>query len=190
MKTVLIVSKTKQSITPLINLLEEEGYLSVHVAVTVKDAESMMLERLFDMIIINTPLEEESGISFAAAAVKNSVAGVILLAVKEALQTCEESLAQKGIIVVYKPINVAAFKQAIHVWESAKKRIESLHCENEELKTKVEELKIIHRAKCVLMECLSMSEPQAHRYLEKQAMDLRQSKLRAAQQVLRTYENF
>jgi response regulator NasT len=34
-----------------------------------------------------------------------------------------------------------------------------------------------------------MSEEQAHRYLEKQAMDLRTSKLEVAKQVIRTYEN-
>ncbi len=47
---------------------------------------------------------------------------------------------------------------------------------------------MISRAKCVLMQCLAMSEPQAHKYLEKQAMDLRISKKNVAEQVLTTYE--
>ena len=61
--------------------------------------------------------------------------------------------------------------------------------ENEKLKHMVEDLKIIDRAKLLLVTCLNMTEEQAHRYLEKQAMDLRTSKLDVAKQVIRTYEN-
>ena len=53
----------------------------------------------------------------------------------------------------------------------------------------VEDMKIINRAKFLLISCLNMTEVQAHRYLEKQAMDQRESKLEVAKQVIRTYEN-
>ncbi|MEE0868610.1 MAG: ANTAR domain-containing protein, partial [Ruminococcus sp.] len=61
--------------------------------------------------------------------------------------------------------------------------------ENENLRQMVEDMKIINRAKFLLISCLNMSETQAHRYLEKQAMDLRISKLQVAKQVIQTYEN-
>ena len=61
--------------------------------------------------------------------------------------------------------------------------------ENEKLRHMVEDMKIINRAKFLLISCLNMSETQAHRYLEKQAMDLRISKLQVAKQVIQTYEN-
>ena len=60
--------------------------------------------------------------------------------------------------------------------------------ENVQLKSRLEEIKLIDRAKCVLMQCLAMSEPQAHKFIERQAMDLRISKKRVAEQVLNTYE--
>lgn len=61
--------------------------------------------------------------------------------------------------------------------------------ENEKLRHMVEDMKIINRAKFLLISCLNMSETQAHRYLEKQAMNLRISKLQVAKQVIQTYEN-
>jgi response regulator NasT len=61
--------------------------------------------------------------------------------------------------------------------------------ENEKLKHIVEDMKIINRAKFLLISCLGMSELQAHRYLEKQAMDLRISKQQVAKQVINTYDN-
>ena len=53
----------------------------------------------------------------------------------------------------------------------------------------VEDIKLVDRAKLLLVTCLNMSEEQAHRYLEKQAMDLRVSRLEVAKQVIQTYQN-
>ena len=61
--------------------------------------------------------------------------------------------------------------------------------ENEKLKNMVEDMKVINRAKLLLITCLNMSEEQAHRYIEKHAMDLRTSRLQIAKQIIRTYEN-
>ena len=61
--------------------------------------------------------------------------------------------------------------------------------ENEKLRHIVEDMKIINRAKLLLITCLNMTEQEAHRYLEKQAMDMRMSKMQIAMQVIKTYEN-
>ena len=53
----------------------------------------------------------------------------------------------------------------------------------------MEDMKIINRAKLLLITCLNMTEQEAHRYLEKQAMDMRMSKMQIAMQVIKTYEN-
>ena len=58
---------------------------------------------------------------------------------------------------------------------------------NQKLRTKMEEVRIVARAKCILVEYLRMSEQQAHRYIEKQAMDMRTSKKDVAENILKTY---
>ena len=65
----------------------------------------------------------------------------------------------------------------------------SLQKENYKLHKKVEDSRIINRAKCILMEYLSMSEAQAHKYIEKQAMDLRLTRLEVAKNLLSTYDS-
>ena len=50
-------------------------------------------------------------------------------------------------------------------------------------------MKLVNRAKILLMQNLRMTESQAHHYLEKQAMNLRKSKYDVALRVLKTYEN-
>ena len=60
--------------------------------------------------------------------------------------------------------------------------------EYSKLQTKIEESRLINRAKCILIQYLKLTEPQAHRYIEKQAMDQRISKLEVAKNILKTYE--
>ena len=61
--------------------------------------------------------------------------------------------------------------------------------ENVRLKKQIDDIRLINRAKYILMEYLSMTEAQAHRYLEKQAMDMRITKAEVAKSILSTYEN-
>jgi response regulator NasT len=63
-----------------------------------------------------------------------------------------------------------------------------MHTENEKLHKKIEEIKIIDKAKWVLIENLGMDEQQAHRYMEKQAMDQRKSRYAVALSLLKTYQ--
>ena len=64
-----------------------------------------------------------------------------------------------------------------------------MQSENAKLQRKLDEGRIIDRAKGILIKYLSMTEPQAHKYLERQAMDLRISKTEVAKRLLSTYEN-
>ena len=48
---------------------------------------------------------------------------------------------------------------------------------------------MVDRAKCALIQYLHMSEPDAHRYIEKQAMDLRITRQEVAEEILKTYES-
>ena len=64
----------------------------------------------------------------------------------------------------------------------------SLVEENRRLREKIEELRIVERAKCVLIEHLQFTEEQAHRYIEKQAMDRRSTRRTIAESILNTYE--
>ena len=53
----------------------------------------------------------------------------------------------------------------------------------------MEDIRVVNKAKWFLIEQLKMTEQEAHRYIEKQAMDMRTNKLTVAKQVIKTYEN-
>ena len=60
--------------------------------------------------------------------------------------------------------------------------------ENRALKGKLDDLRLIDRAKCILVSQMKMEEREAHRYIEKQAMDRRMTKRAIAEGILKTYE--
>ena len=66
------------------------------------------------------------------------------------------------------------FIQAVKFANLAKTQAKKLKEENENLNKKIEDIKLVDRAKYCLMEYLRMSE-RIHRYIQKQAMDLRVS---------------
>jgi len=68
-------------------------------------------------------------------------------------------------------------------------RLRTLESEKAELRRKIEDIRIVDRAKCLIISHMSVSEGEAHRHIEKQAMDLRSTKRKVAESIIRTYEN-
>ena len=96
-----------------------------------------------------------------------------------------QKVCDAGVFVIEKPIDRRLFDQALRFIAAAQNRLE----ENARLHRQLQDLRLIDRAKCLLIETLGMTEPQAHRYIEQQAMDLRMTKREIAGEIIRTYEN-
>lgn len=138
----------------------------------------------YDLYIIDTPDGENTAVSLA-----KSVAGqVVLLTDVEKFEETSGRLAGLGIIAVQKPVDERALWTAVKTAEAAENRISRIISENQRLKSELEDLKVINRAKIVLVTRMSMTEPEAHRYIEKQAMDMRQTRRAVAESILKTYE--
>ena len=59
----------------------------------------------------------------------------------------------------------------------------------ETMQKRMDEIRLVNHAKWVLISKLGMDEENAHRFIEKQAMDLRQTRSEVSQFIIRTYEN-
>lgn len=188
MKNVLLISKTEQSVVPLVEMLKGEGYNEFKTALTSEQAINEIELNEYDIIVINTPILNSNGIDLSFYMTDKTRSGVFLIIKSDLLETIQMQIEDHGVFVIPKPINKHYFHHALRLWEVSKIRIEGLAKENLMLKNKVEEINLVNRAKYVLMQCLSMSEAQAHKYLEKQSMDMRQTKMAIAEQVLNTYE--
>lgn len=189
MKKALIISKTKQSAESLAQLLYSEGYEKSSLASSSATAKDFIGKEEFDLILINIPLEKETGLELAVFAANNTQACVVTIVHEQHSAEVLDQLTKHGILVISRPINKHLFHHYLIFTDCYRNRILGVVQENDKLKSMVEEVRLVNRAKLLLMQCLTMTEQQAHRYLEKQAMDLRISKIQVAKQVIRTYEN-
>lgn len=188
MKKAIVVSKPNN--TPALKaLLNEEGFDLVVNAESSVIAEDFIKNDDFDLILINTPLEEETGLEFAVSCSKTTMASILVIVPESRSKDVAQMMTSKGIMIISKPISKNLFHHYLLFSECFKKRINRVVKENTKLKSQVETIKLVERAKLLLMQNLRMTESQAHHYLEKQAMDLRKSKYDVALRVLKTYEN-
>ena len=172
MKKTLLVSSSGQSTAPLLELLKSEGFGPVTVTAAAFNARQETERTAFDLICINAPLADENGIDLSRHFAETTRAGVVMIVPQKNADEVNDMLTQYGVLVIAKPIT----------------RMLKMERENEALKSMVADMRLVDRAKLLLVSYLNMTEAEAHRYLEKRAMDLRVSRVEVAKQVIQTYQ--
>lgn len=151
-------------------------------------ARRKVAEFSYNIVVINSPLTDEFGHQLASDISKISCAQVLILVKNEVFDDICRSLEPFGVITISKPLNRALFNQSIHLATSISLKLKLLEAENQKLLKKIEELKVVSRAKCLIVQNMNYSESDAHRYIEKQAMDLRISKIDFAMSINRMFD--
>ncbi len=188
-ESVLIVSNTEKSIAFFTEVLHS---FSVNRIVTVpfcSEARRMLLEQDFDLVVINAPLQDESGESLSRHIATKGISQVILVVKSEYYDEVSDVVEDYGVITIAKPINRNLFWSSLKLAKAAHNKLKLMQTENAKLIQKIEDIRIVDRAKCILISYLNMSESEAHKYIERQAMDTRTAKRTVAEGILKTYES-
>ena len=77
---------------------------------------------------------------------------------------------------------------AVKLAQAANRRIMGLQRQNNILQQKIDDIRLVDRAKCALIQYRLLTEPEAHKYIEREAMDSRRTRREVAQAILRMYE--
>lgn len=143
----------------------------------------------FDSVIISTPLSDEFGLDLVADISKDAKNGIVVLAKREIADEVQKKIRFTGAFVLPRPFNKALLIQTIKLAEIAHIGMAKLEEENRQLTQQLSDMKIVNRAKSMLMQYLNLTEEQAHRHIQKQAMDLRKTQRAVAEDILKTYQN-
>ena len=154
----LIVSAGANSNEYIAARLSEMGYSRPVIIPSGAEARRRMSESDFELIVVNAPLPDEFGHELCITAVEQTDAGVVFLVKAAQAEQLLAPLNEQGVLLL-----------------SAR------------LQDKIGQLRLVSRAKCCLVEHAHMTEAEAHRYLEKQAMDTRRDRAEVAQEVLEEY---
>jgi len=189
MDSALVISCSEKGTDYLTKVLNEASVTNITTISNAGEARRLLVEKDFDLCIVNTPLPDEFGGNLALNIASKGTSQVILIVKSELFEEISEKVEDYGIITISKPISKALLWNAVKLAKATHKKIRAVQSENKKLIQKIEDIRIIDRAKCILISHLSMTEPEAHRYIEKQAMDMRVTRREIAEKILRTYEN-
>lgn len=185
--SVLVVSASEKFNDAITALLPEADYYPVRIVSDISSAKRAIAECSFDYVIINSPLPDDLGMRFAIDSGNLKGTVVLLLIKAEIHDEIYEKVAEHGVFTLAKPVSKPAMTMALSWLASARERLRKFEKKNLSIEEKMEEIRIVNRAKWLLVSELKMDEPDAHRYIEKQAMDRCVSKRQVAEEILKTY---
>jgi len=185
--SLLIVSASDSFNQALREYFPVPVFSPVNTVSNISAAKRALSERDFDFIIVNSPLPDDPGIRFSIDTSESTNAVVLFLAREEQYVDAYDKLAQYGIFLLQKPLARAVLQAATGWLISARERVRKTEKKTLSIEDKMAEIRFVNRAKWLLIGELKMSEPDAHRYIEKQSMDRCVSRRVVAEEIIRTY---
>lgn len=184
---VLVVSSSEKMNEALKPLLSGGNIKKVTFAGSVSSANRLLLENSYDFVIINSPLPDDFGTKLAidVSTGKNTVC--MQLVKTELFEDICAQVTQYGVFPLAKPTSAVLVKQGIVWMVSAREKLRRLDKKTVTIEEKMEEIRLVNRAKWLLIDNKDMSESDAHRYIEKQAMDTSKTKREIAEAIIREY---
>lgn len=184
---ILLVSsseKFNESLLPVITQYSSDIYYAHSIAA----AQVKMLENDFDFVIINSPLPDDTGIKFAIDTCNNKSTVCLLFVSADMFDEINLRVTSYGVFTISKPISSSTVSYALRWMSATNERLCKLEKKSVSIEEKMDEIRLVNQAKWLLIQNLSMTEPEAHRYIEKQAMDTCVSKRKVAHDIIKMYK--
>ena len=182
--SVLLVSASEafsRSVTPL---FPESVFYPVTEVSDLREARRCRA----DLVVVNAPLPSGDALEYCKTICAESDSAVLLLVPQAQAESVIEKARPFGILVLAKPLSSGSFTQALSALCAMRERLRAREQAQHTVEAAIEELKLINRAKWLLITCLNMTEEEAHRYIGKRAMQQMCSRREIAESIIRTYD--
>ena len=187
MERALIISDAPKATKFFKDFLPANGYDKIKLAATAEEGRQAMEEFSPDICVINAPLGTESGEELSIELAAEVSCQVILFVKDDYFEDIASNVEKEGVICLSKPVSVSMFYQALGFAEAADSRMKNACAEIKRLERKLSEVRVVNHAKSILMSQKDMTEAEAHRYIEKTAMDRRVPRGQVAEEIIDFY---
>ena len=185
---VLLVSLSEKFNTEIGSLLQDSFDAGAVDCVTCAgEARRCMLEKTYDVIVVNAPLRDEFGSRLCMDASMLSGTVAALFASTDVFEEIAQKVAPRGVFVIRKPAAKQTIAQSFSLLISARERLRTVEKKAGKAESKLDEIKAVNRAKWLLIDNENRSENEAHKYIEKAAMDAGITKMQAAQMIIERF---
>jgi two-component system, response regulator PdtaR len=168
----------------LAEMLAEEGYDVVAQTGDGESAVALAEQHRPDLVVLDVKMPRLDGIAAAQRIASQRLAPVVILTAFSQRDLVERARDAGAMAYLVKPFTKADLVPAIEMAVSRFSELRMLEAEVADLTERLETRKAVDRAKSVLQKQLELSEPDAFRWIQKTAMDLRLSMRQVAEGVL------
>ena len=179
-------AKAAEFLTPL---LSPDRVILLPVLTDAGSVRRALSENPPDLLLLNTPLPDEFGSQLAVEASEQYGVGVLIFVRAELYEQIICKTEAAGVLTLGRPVSRTAVSQSVQLLVATRARLRALEQRTQSLEAKMQEIRLVNRAKWLLVDHLHMTEPEAHRYIEKAAMDACVRRGEIAASILRTYEH-
>ena len=183
---VLVAGGNEKLCDLIAEILPKNAYEFLLSVKTAGDVRRLTMNRSVDLVILNTPLTDEFGTQLAQDLAENNM-GVLLLAGTDVYEQVSFRVEQSGVITLAKPTRQSLYI-ALRALTALRSKLLQMEQKNRALQQKVADIHTVNHAKWLLIQHDHMTENDAHRFIEKQAMDMRLSRREVAESIIRTYD--
>ncbi len=187
--SVLMVTASREFGSRLSALLPASEYWPAVSAGSGGETRRRLLDASFDIVLINSPLPDESGIRLAEDIEQGGDTGILLFVKNDLYDEIYTKVCEKGIMVLPKPTSGQLVEQAVRLLCTVKERLRSAQDRQATVEDKIREIRIVNRAKWLLIERDKMTEKEAHYCIERNAMNARISRKEAAERIIAKYSD-
>ena len=168
----------------LVELLTDEGFEVIGQAADGEEAVALARELQPDLVIMDVKMPKMDGIAAAESIAEERIAPIVMLTAFSQRDLVERARDAGAMAYVVKPFDASDVIPAIEIAIGRFAEIKAIEDELASLEDRFESRKIIDQAKGILQENLGLSEPEAFRWIQKTAMDLRKSMREVADGVI------
>lgn len=168
----------------LVEMLTEEGYQVVGEAGDGEAAVALTHELRPDLVVMDVKMPKLDGISAAEQIAAARLAPVVMLTAFSQRELVDRARQAGATAYVVKPFGKADLIPAIEIARARYAEIAAVEAEVSDLTERLESRKAVDRAKGMLQTGLGLTEPEAFRWIQKTAMDLRKSMREVAEGVI------
>lgn len=181
--SVLLVTKDPK-ISTLISAMMVPPLFELSIVTDFNEARRKTGEMVYNIIIVD--FCDGEGTDFSID-ISSSTSTILLLAPVHLFEDVSYRVEPYGVLTLTSPFDQFYFYNMIKVAIAVQYKVQVLSSQTTKLKEKMEEIRIVNRAKMLLMQNLNMTEQDAHRHIEKEAMDRCSKKIDIANQIIKTY---
>lgn len=185
---VALVSSSEKFNGAMLPLLPKNRFSPISVYRDAKSARRVIFKEKPDIVIINTPLPDDFGTNLALDVSGTDGVCVLLFTRAENFSELSSVLAPHGVLTLPKPTSPELTEEVVELMCATRERLRRIEIKKSFAEERMEDIRIVNKAKWFLIEQLKMTEQEAHRYIEKQAMDRCVTKRVIAENILSTYK--